>query len=192
VWDFIKTDLVSLYAGCGPLARAAVRFGFHDAGAWEQGSANGGADGSLLLSETEFLRTENAGLATIRGSLTTIYLKYKSFGISAADLVQFSHNVAVVTCPLGPRQLTFVGRPDFTSENPTGLLPDANSPSETLIELFQNKTIFDVDLVALIGAHTTANQFFFDTANAGQPLDSTPGVWDVKFYSEVLAGAPPP
>lgn len=183
MWDYIKTDLVPLFtdaSGCSPLARAAVRFGFHDAGAWDIHQTSGGADGSILLSETEYLRTENAGLSGIRTTLFGIYNKYKTdFDISAADLVQFAHNVAVVVCPLGPRQLTFVGR------------PDANSPAEVLLELFTNKTIYDADLVALIGAHTTANQFFFDPSQAGKPLDSTPGVWDVLFYNEVLSGAPP-
>jgi manganese peroxidase len=88
--------------------------------------------------------------------------------------------------------MTLVGRPSSFQANVDGLLPNQASPADELIGLFQNKTISFVDLIALIGAHTAAQQFFVDTTKAGQPLDSTPGVWDVKFYSEVLAGAPPP
>lgn len=35
--------------------------------------------------------------------------------------------------------------------------------------------------MALIGAHSSSKQRFFDTARAGQALDSTVDVWDVQF-----------
>lgn len=101
------------------------------------------------------------------------------------------HNVATITCPLGPRILTFVGRPDQSTSDPEGLLPNVDSPADVLIQLFEDKTFSSTDLIALIGAHTAAKQFFVDTALAGEPLDSTPGVWDVEFYSETLAATPP-
>jgi hypothetical protein len=88
--------------------------------------------------------------------------------------------------------MTLVGRPNNAIANLENLLPNQASDANTLIKLFQDKTVSFVDLIALIGAHTAAQQFFVDTTKAGQPLDSTPGVWDVKFYSEVLAGTPPP
>jgi hypothetical protein len=198
IWSYIKDELVPLFkevdGTCGDIARSVVRFGFHDAAAWNTAQTHGGADGSLLLSATETSRSENAGLDVAKKALLPIYFKYKSYGISAADLVQFAHNVAVVVCPLGPRSLTYVGRPEWKpsdGENPTGLLPDANSPADVLLDLFSNKTIGEVDLVALLGAHSTAKQFSFDTSKAGMPLDSTPGVWDVAFYAEVLNGTAP-
>jgi L-ascorbate peroxidase len=45
-----------------------------------------------------------------------------------------------------------------------------------------------VDLAALFGAHTTSNQFNFNTSAdaVGLPQDSTPGVWDVKYYAETF------
>ena len=52
-----------------------------------------------------------------RNALLPVYEKYKSYGISAADLVQFAHNVAAVTCPLGPRTLTYIGRPEWDPKN---------------------------------------------------------------------------
>ena len=176
---------------CNDLARAAVRLGFHDAGAWSTSSGPGGADGSLVLSPDEITRSENNGLQDIRSQALSIMSKYSSFKIGAADLVQFMHNVATITCPLGPRVLTFVGRPDSSTANPTGLLPDVNSPADVLIQLFEDKTFSSVDLIALIGAHTAAKQFFVDASLAGAPLDSTPGVWDVEFFSETLAASPP-
>jgi manganese peroxidase len=189
-------DLVKLFTDCdgtcNPLARAAIRMGFHDAGAWHLNASYGGADGSLLLSPDEIDRSENNGLQTWRNKALEILAKYAPFGVGAADLVQVAHNTAVVVCPLGPRTFTYVGREDSAEANLPGLLPSPFSDADTLIELFDNKTISFLDLTALIGAHTTANQFFVDPSKAGQPLDSTPGIWDVKYYQEVLNGAPPP
>lgn len=130
-------------------------------------------------------------MQAIRLKALVLLTRYALWGVSAADLVQFMHNVATIVCPLGPRTLTLVGRKSSFSANPTGLLPDTRASAQSLVDLFAAKTITFVDLIALIGAHTTAKQRFVDRSKAGQPLDSTPGVWDVKFYSEVLAPAPP-
>jgi catalase (peroxidase I) len=194
VWDFVAKDLVELFTAadgtCNSFARAAVRLGFHDAGTWSKTSEFGGADGSLLLTNEEILQGENSGLAVIRTAGRGILNTYAPFGVGAADLVQFMHNVATVVCPLGPRQITFVGRLDNNAVNPR-LLPDTRASADSLIQLFAEKTMTVIDLISLIGAHTTATQSFVDPAKAGQPLDSTPGVWDVEFYKECLAGAPP-
>ncbi|RDW59926.1 peroxidase-3 [Coleophoma cylindrospora] len=195
VWDFIQKDLTDLFLDCdgtcNELARGAVRFGFHDAAAWSKDSGFGGADGSLLISKDEILRSENRGMDDIYAAGNTLLAKYSEYGVGAGDLVQFMHNTATVLCPLGPRILTYVGRED-SENNPTGLIPDTHSPAPVLIELFQNKTINFKDLIALIGAHTVANQEFVDPSQAGAPLDSTPGIWDVQFYNETLQATPPP
>lgn len=103
------------------MARAAVRLGFHDAGAWSQSTGPGGADGSLLLNSDEIARSENNGLQDIRTYGLSLLTKYSHFGVGAADLVQFMHNIAVVVCPLGPRQLyafLFAKAPQSTSLTP--------------------------------------------------------------------------
>lgn len=97
--------------------------------------------------------------------------------------------VAVVTCPLGPRIRFFTGRATGTA-SPEGLLPDVNANAPSLIKLFQDKTIDVEGLVALVGAHTASNQFFVNKAKSGFPQDTTPGIWDVSFYTEVLKGTP--
>ncbi|QDS75246.1 hypothetical protein FKW77_000610 [Venturia effusa] len=195
VWDFVAADLVKLFTGsdglCNDNARAAVRMGFHDAGSWERSSTSGGADGSLLLSADEITRSENNGMQNIRIELLKVLAKYVLDGVGAADLVQFAHNVAVVACPLGPRQITFVGRDDKSTSDTPGLLPDTHASASSLIELFADKTFTVIDLISLIGAHTTAKQRFVDTSKAGEPLDSTPGVWDVAFYTENLTPTSP-
>lgn len=195
VWDFIQQDLVLKFRNengtCNDLARAAVRLGFHDAGSWSITSGTGGADGSILLSSDEIDRPENNGLQDIRSEALKLLDRYS--GVPAADLVQFMHNIATVTCPLGPRMLTLVGREDSRDSNPEGLIPDNNvTDASYIIELFNNKTISARDLGALMGAHTVARQFFVNPSRAGQGLDSTPGIWDMNFYREMALLSPPP
>lgn len=132
------------------------------------------------------LRPENNGLQVIAAQTQVWYDKYAPYGITMADLIQFSSNVACVVCPLGPRTRTFVGRVDNSSASPEGLLPSAASDAATLVDLFKNKTIGPHGLVALVGAHTTSVQFHNEVARAGASQDSTPGVWDVLFYSQTL------
>lgn len=108
-----------------------------------------------------------------------------------ADLIQMGATVATVTCPLGPRIRSFVGRKDNPREAANGLLPDVNAPAQSLVDLFRAKTIKAHGLTALIGAHSTSQQRFVDPERALDPQDSTPGVWDVKFYSETLSNNPP-
>ncbi|KAL2837345.1 heme peroxidase [Aspergillus pseudoustus] len=177
VRDFIQEELVQRFihqnGTCNGLARAAVRLGFHDAGSWSTTSGMGGADGSFLLSPDEINRPENDGLQEIRTEGLQLLDRYSRNGVSAADLVQFMHNVA-------------------TEANPPGLIPSNNETDATyLIALFANKTISARDLAALLGAHTVAQQFHVNPSLAGQSLDSTPGVWDMNFYREMARPNPP-
>lgn len=95
---------------------------------------------------------------------------------------------AIVTCPGGPRVQTYIGRTDSSNAAPHGLLPDVNADAAVLSQLFKDKGFSDRDLAALLGAHSTSNQFNFKTDNgqAGLPQDSTPGKWDVRYYAETL------
>jgi L-ascorbate peroxidase len=191
-WD-VSAELTKLFTGpdgqCNDNARAAVRLGFHDAGSWDKSSPNGGADGSLLMDFGEENRPENNGLQGIRNILRDVKKKY---GVGYADLAQYAHNHATITCPKGPRVRTFVGRKDATKAAPTGLLPDVHDSPDNLIKLFQDKGFSAHDLAALVGAHASAKQRFVDPSKAGFPLDTTPGVWDVEFYNDTLQEPPNP
>ncbi|KAH6689909.1 ligninase H2 [Plectosphaerella plurivora] len=198
IWNYISKEMYTFMRGgsgrCTKWARFAVRLGFHDAGTWSKGTAaqGGGADGSIILSGTELTRPENNGLQEIGDRFNKLYKKYRAAGwaISMADLIQVGANVAAVTCPLGPRVKTYVGRIDSAKAAPDNLLPNVNSNASVLIQLFRDKTIGPHGLVALVGAHTTSQQHFVDPKRAGDPQDSTPGVWDVKFYPETTGTAP--
>ncbi|EDU45873.1 KatG Catalase peroxidase I [Pyrenophora tritici-repentis] len=189
IWWDVSDELTKLFVNqdltCNDNARAAVRMGFHDAGAWEQGQTHGGADGSLLMDFGEIERPENKGLESVRLVLRDVQKKFK---VGYADLAQYAHNHASISCPKGPRVRTFVGRKDATQAAPKGFLPDTRSPADELIALFERKGFTPHDLAALLGAHSTARQRFVDTTPevADKPLDTTIGVWDVEFYNDTL------
>jgi len=196
IWNYIASDMHGVFRGpagrCTSLARGAVRLGFHDAGGWSKFTGKlGGADGSIVLAAEEMGRSENKGLEEIVAQMKIWYAQYRSYGISMADLIQMGATVATVTCPLGPRVRSFVGRRDSSVACPPNLLPPVTGSADFLIELFENKTIAPHGLTALIGSHTTSQQRFVDPARAGDPQDSTPGVWDVLFYKQTLGKAPP-
>jgi hypothetical protein len=114
------------------------------------------------------------------------YAKYQPYGAGAADIIQMGATVATVVCPLGPRIHSFVGRVDSSALPPDGLLPDVNATVDSLIQLFEDKTIKPNGLASLVGAHTTSQQRFFEPQKAFNPQDTTPGVWDVLFYGQTL------
>ena len=176
---------------CNRFARAAVRLGFHDAGTWSKFSGPGGADGSIILGN-EGGRPENNGLQDISAVTKEWYNQYKSYGVGMADLIQFGANVATVVCPLGPRIRTYIGREDRFTPNDDNLLPDVFGEADDLVKLFEDKTIRPHGLAALLGAHTTSQQKFVDPSRANDPQDSTPGVWDVKFYGQTIGTQPTP
>ncbi|KAI0904836.1 ligninase H2 [Ustulina deusta] len=193
VWKYIADEMTDLYRGesgrCTKWARMAVRLGFHDAGAWSKAAANqgGGADGSICLTD-EYTLPENGGLEDMCLQMITWYDEWhnqKGFDISMADLIRYmGANVATVVCPLGPRVRSFVGRADSAVVNRVDLLPSPFSEAVDLIRLFRDKTISPHALVALLGAHTTSQQRLTNATRAGDPQDSTPGVWDVLYYEE--------
>jgi len=191
-FSYISTELRSLFVDrsgrCTQPARASIRLGFHDAAGWKRGAAYGGADGSLILNDQEIQGDHNEGLEDIRKTAIELYNKYNKFGVGAADLVQFMATTGVVSCPLGPRITTYVGRQDNAKPPPLGLVPDHTQSATNLIRLFNDKTFTTLDLAALVGAHTAANQFKLEAKNAGHAMDSSPGVWDTRFYSEIMSG----
>jgi hypothetical protein len=181
---------------CTDLARAAIRYAFHDAATFSTklpfyAPAAGGADGSLLLSPNEIGRADNAGLGDYHATLTQKFAAYKAAGycVGAADLIQVAGSVGVLACPGGRIGRVTVGRTDTAVDAPNGLLPQAfgsASSHDTILQLFQDKGFSARDLAALLGAHSTSKANF-QTANgvpAGSPQDDTPGLWDVKYYNQ--------
>jgi hypothetical protein len=68
---------------------------------------------------------------------------------------------------------TYIGRKDSTTSARAGHLPNPFDTADNLFALFQNKGLTAEDLAALLGAHSTAKQFFVDETQKGKPLDTT-------------------
>ncbi|KAI0969654.1 peroxidase [Xylaria arbuscula] len=190
VWYYVANKMWGDFAdanGCTDLGRGAIRQGFHDAAAWDIYSTYGGADGSLLLSD-ELTRSENLGLAEIGAVTKAYYSTFNPYGAGMADIIQLGAIVGTVACPGGPRIRAFAGRKDNSRAAPTGKLPLPFMDAPTLIDLFIKKTFTASDLVALVGAHTSAKQRFVDVSRAGAALDTDPQIWDASFYGETLTG----
>jgi len=189
VWSTISKALTPMFLSngvCNDDARAAIRMIFHDCGAWDTslGFTNG-CDGSLQF---ELTRGENGGLTPITLKAVALAAQYK---VGVADMINFMGNHAIVTCPGGPRVKTLIGRKDATAAGVGGRLPDVNAPADDLFKLFQAKGYNAVDLAAILGAHSTSKQFGVDASRAGQAQDTTPGTWDVKYYSDTTANPSP-
>ncbi|CBX91673.1 hypothetical protein LEMA_P071810.1 [Plenodomus lingam JN3] len=180
VWKDIAERLKSDFAGCNPLSHAAIRAPFHDC-------INNGCDGSLILT-SECTRSENAGLPQLCTHLLSLT---NEFSVSAADTVQFAAAIAISSCPLGPRVRALVGRRSSDSAAAEGQIPGSRDAVEDILGAFRAKGISAGELVALLGTHSVAQQRFDDPSQAGQPLDSTPWVYDSVFYKETRSGQAP-
>jgi len=60
------------------------------------------------------------------------------------------------------------------------MLPSVSDSVEKMVSRFADMGFSVRDLMALIGAHSTATQRFVDPSQAGKSQDSTPDIWDVK------------
>lgn len=132
IWTQISSQLTSEFRGtdgqCTDLARAAIRFAFHDSGVSRSRCPIGGYLLMLVFrrllfhttklcpsiwwrgwfSALEFyrdLRSENVPLQAYHDWLSGFYNKYLN-QTSAADLIQFAASHAIVTCPGGPQVKT--------------------------------------------------------------------------------------
>ncbi|PHH77558.1 hypothetical protein CDD80_490 [Ophiocordyceps camponoti-rufipedis] len=192
IWKHISDEMHAAFVDpdgqCNDKARASIRLGFHDAFGWSKStnSSGGGADGSIVLAGECESRSPNLVLNDICAQMRTWHSEYQQFGVSMADLIQMGTNIATVSCPLGPRVRSFVGRKDSTQPSPRSDLPSPFDSADSLISQFADRTFTPDNLVALLGAHSTAKQREVDPARAGEALDTTPGVMDMNFYGDLL------
>ncbi|KAJ4289880.1 hypothetical protein N0V90_011213 [Kalmusia sp. IMI 367209] len=201
VWKDISSTLTQQFLAdgqCTDAARAAIRSAFHDC-------FNGACDGSLILAN-ECSNSENRGLERLCGNLGSL-AQQKNVGV--ADLIQFAAGNlsiclpspirflnkvtahAIKTCPGGPTVPAKVGRKDSSTAAPLGILPTGRESATELIARFAHKGFSAVDLAALIGAHTAARNRVTVPEKVDLTMDSTPGVWDTKYYTETINGNAP-
>ncbi|KAK8214389.1 heme peroxidase [Phyllosticta capitalensis] len=184
IWSQIGSDLRQAFVSggqCNDDARAAIRLVFHDC------ISGAGCDGSIILAK-EYLRSENRGLEDIAVKVGNWAQQYN---VGTADMIAFAAASGISACPGGPKINALVGRQDSYTPAPEGQIPSPKSSVTKLLSQFAARGFSATDMAALVGAHTAAKQFFAVPQKAGQPLDSTPGSWDTKFYSQTLDGSAP-
>ena len=104
-------------------------------------------------------------------------------------MIVFAAHHAVVTCPGGPRIRTWIGRRDSDIPARDGKLPNPHGSGDSLLRLFLAKGLSARELAALIGAHTCSRSFFQPPPGFGDqgfPQDTSPGVWDVRYYQQTI------
>ncbi|KAL7629018.1 hypothetical protein AAE478_000536 [Parahypoxylon ruwenzoriense] len=175
VWTDVAADLKSTFVGsdgkCTDDARAAIRLSFHDC-------FPSTCDGSIILSSECTDRGENTQLV---GICSTLADKVTQFDVGAADLIQF----AAAACPGGPMVPVKVGRPDSSEPDITSQMISPNANATTIIAAFAAKGFSVTELVALMGAHSTAKDL------NGDALDTTVGDMDMTYYTETAEGGAP-
>ncbi|KAF2421800.1 heme peroxidase [Tothia fuscella] len=180
VWTQISADLTKLFVTgltCNDNARAAIRGVFHDC------FPQGGCDGSLALFPEELSRSENSPMTATMNALKALAVKHN---VGVADMLMFAGSHAVISCPGGPKTTTYIGRTDATGPAPTGQLPAHDVPAAAAKARFAAKGFSSQDLAALIGSHSTSKQFLVDPKRAGASQDSTPGIWDILYYGQLI------
>ncbi|CAE7013403.1 hypothetical protein CFE70_002369 [Pyrenophora teres f. teres 0-1] len=180
VWTKVAAELQAEFAGCTIYAHKSIRATFHDC-------INNGCDGSLVLTD-ECSRTENSGLVSVCGKIQGWATKYN---VGVADMLQFAAAQGISACPLGPKVPILIGRKDSNVAAPLNSVPGSRDPLESILAAFSAKGFDAKDVVALMGTHSVAVQFFDDPSQAGKTLDSTPNVYDVTFYKETKEGTAP-
>ncbi|KAI1381873.1 putative class II peroxidase [Hypoxylon crocopeplum] len=179
VWTDVAADLKTTFVGtdglCTDDARAAIRLSFHDC-------YPGNCDGSVILANECTDRGENTQLIDI---CSTLGDKATQFSVGVADLIQFAAAFGIASCPGGPVVPVKVGRVDSSDPDPEGQMLGPNDNATTIVTSFAAKGFSITELVALMGAHSTAKDL------NGNALDTTVGDMDSTFYTETADGSAP-
>jgi L-ascorbate peroxidase len=173
-----------------PKAPVLLRLVFHDAGTFDAGAGDGGANASVRL---ELERPENGGLKrgwrvieALRAELRKQEQAAAPGGgaaplasvLSDADLIALAgaHAVEVTGGPGDLLPRIRVGRTDAAKPDPEGRLPSEKAGPAELVAAFAAKTLSAREMVALSGAHTLGSKGF------GDPL-----TFDNAYYTTLLA-----
>ncbi|KAJ7028310.1 putative versatile peroxidase [Mycena alexandri] len=171
---------------CGEDAHDALRLSFHDAIGYSpllksQRKVGGdGADGSLIMfASAELGYPANEGLEEIVHSEKRFADKW---GVS----IQLAAAGSVRNCAGGPRISFLAGRPSATHASPVDLVTEAFDSVDKILARVQDAGLTPQELVDLLASHSIGLQDTVDPTISGTPFDTTPSVFDTKFYLETL------
>jgi L-ascorbate peroxidase len=158
-------------------APSHLRLAFHDAGTFDARSGNGGAHGTVRLTE-EVRRAENTGWG--QQCLALLAEAQQEFPtLSWADLVAVGAAAAVQKCG-GPVIELGLGRTDGLVPAPAHRLPGGYEGAQMLKTMFAKKGLSLQELVALSGAHTLGH-------TQRKPFTPEPWQFSNSYYMQLLA-----
>ncbi|KAL1520605.1 hypothetical protein AB1Y20_022180 [Prymnesium parvum] len=178
------TDMIARRVSNNHAGPALVRLAWQDAGTYTAADGTFGPRASMRF-EPEASNPSNKGLQYARELLEPI--KQAVPLISYADLWQLA---AVVSIEMmgGPRIPFRVGRVDASGPEecaPAGLLPGAHDTAEQLRAVFYRMGFDDLELVALMGAHTLG-RCHPQYSGFNGPWTSDPLSFDNQYYISML------
>ncbi|RKO88599.1 heme peroxidase, partial [Blyttiomyces helicus] len=187
----VRNDINAVLGGppCTDVTRQAIRLAAADALTFSTSAGNGGADGSVIRFYSETNRLENTGLLPLAQALLVIA---NTWSVSAADVIQLASILSVGMCIPGPSIPITVGRIDAITPNPEGRLSSPTDTTDAIIARYEDIGFTPKEMVALLGAHSSAKNRFFIPKAFGYPLDSTVDHLDNQYYIDILQPFPPP
>jgi hypothetical protein len=164
-----KVDWVSVISGCKAACRYEkrlcnfyIRAAAHDSLSVSEGF--GGADGSLLLTKDELLRSENNYDNFAHLLSKNALALAKKYDTSVADIIAVCGAVATEFLG-GPKiiksdlvQPFLVGRYDRTEPNPTNALAPANMNTTAFSSFSKSKNLTIEEMTALMGSHSLLDE----------------------------------
>ncbi|CAM6104003.1 unnamed protein product [Calypogeia fissa] len=149
-------------------AAGVLRLAFHDAGAFNLGTKQGGMNGSIIY---ELERPESTGLKRSVRVLEKVKTALEpEFSVSWADLIAVAGAESVAICG-GPKINVNLGRLDSLTPDPEGQMPEETLSATELKHTFQQKGFSTQEMVVLSGAHTIGNKGF-----------GAPDIFDNTYY----------
>ncbi|KAL1520610.1 hypothetical protein AB1Y20_022184 [Prymnesium parvum] len=178
------TDMIARKVSNNHAGPALVRLAWQDAGTYTAADGTFGPRASMRF-EPEASNPSNKGLQYARELLEPI--KQAVPLISYADLWQLA---AVVSIEMmgGPRVPFRMGRVDASGPEecaPAGLLPGAHDTAEQLRAVFYRMGFNDLEIVALMGAHTLG-RCHPQYSGFNGPWTSDPLSFDNQYYVSML------
>ncbi|KAF8960671.1 heme peroxidase [Flammula alnicola] len=172
---------------CSQNAREILHLAFHDAMGFSRSSPGlgGGADGSILtFSSIEETYPNNPQLQSAIENLKPLSIRHN---ITDGDLLHYAAAVAISSCPGAPRlPFLFGRRPATGPASPSAGAPAASDSVTTILARFADVGFSPASVVSLLAAHSIAGTHAIDPTAQGDPLDSTPNLFDSQIFIEVL------
>jgi catalase (peroxidase I) len=166
---------------------ASVRMGFHDAGDFNKWAATGGADGRFVNSPEGWYgqsRSVNAGTVCAKQLLG----RFTETSLSAGDAVQLCGIVAAEVAG-GPAFESFnfsAGRAPALGVTGDGTIPNPNGSVKTIRDYYYRMGLGDLDIVALMGAHTLGGGNGAAGSGYTGQFTATPGTFDNSYFVQLL------